>query len=244
MNYNSHPKMKYLYIGVDCHKYKHVATLKNCFNEKIITISFHNDKKGFEYLVKTVNEHKSDLIPIYGLEDTKHLGYELASYLLSRDQLVKNVNSNLTYVERKKNPVIIKNNGTPSVTKLFSNNLLQSIRLKQGFSTCKHTCVAITIKHATTLTKSTDISLCFFIVFCSTFRTNSCASFSFTFIFLHLNYFKNVSTFPFPFSDVIFSIAPFTIASCGDTCPISASHIIGIFKLPIASNTASLKSIS
>jgi transposase len=101
--------MKYLYIGVDCHKYKHVATLKNCFNEKIITISFHNDKKGFEYLVKTVNEHKSDLIPIYGLEDTKHLGYELASYLLSRDQLVKNVNSNLTYVERKKNPVIIKN---------------------------------------------------------------------------------------------------------------------------------------
>lgn len=109
MNYNSHPKMKYLYIGVDCHKYTHVATLINCFNEKIITISFNNDKKGFEHLTKTVNEHKLDLIPIYGLEDTKHLGYELASYLLSRDQIVKNVNSNLTYVERKKNPIIIKN---------------------------------------------------------------------------------------------------------------------------------------
>lgn len=109
MNYNSHPKMKYLYIGVDCHKYTHVATLINCFNEKIITISFNNDKKGFEHLTKTVNEHKLDLIPIYGLEDTKHLGYELASYLLSRNQIVKNVNSNLTYVERKKNPIIIKN---------------------------------------------------------------------------------------------------------------------------------------
>lgn len=109
MNYNSHPKMKYLYIGVDCHKFTHVATLKNCFNEKIITISFNNDKKGFEHLIKTVNDHKSDLIPIYGLEDTKHLGYELSSYLLSRNQNVKNVNSNLTYVERKKNPIIIKN---------------------------------------------------------------------------------------------------------------------------------------
>lgn len=109
MNYNSHPKMKYLYIGVDCHKFTHVATLINCFNEKIITISFNNDKKGFEYLIKTVQEHKSDLIPIYGLEDTKHLGYELASYLLSKDCFVKNVNSNLTYAERKKRPIINKN---------------------------------------------------------------------------------------------------------------------------------------
>ena len=101
--------MKYLYIGVDCHKFTHVATLINCFNEKITTISFQNDKKGFEYLIKTVNTYKSDLVPIYGLEDTKHLGYELASYLLSKEQIVKNVNSNLTYVERKKNPIIIKN---------------------------------------------------------------------------------------------------------------------------------------
>lgn len=109
MNYNSHPKMKYLYIGVDCHKNTHVATLKNCFNESITTISFNNVKKGFEHLTKIVEEHKGELIPIYGLEDTKHLGYELASYLLARNQIVKNVNSNLTYVERKKRPIIIKN---------------------------------------------------------------------------------------------------------------------------------------
>jgi len=109
MNNNSHPKMKNLYIGVDCHKFTHVATLINCFNEKITTISFNNDKKGFEHLVKTVEKYKEELIPIYGLEDTKHLGYELASYLLSRNCIVKNVNSNLTYVERKKKPIIIKN---------------------------------------------------------------------------------------------------------------------------------------
>ena len=38
-------------------------------------------------------------------------------------------------------------------------------------------------------------------------------------------YLKNVSTFPLPSFEVIFKIAPFTIASCGGTCPISAPHI-------------------
>lgn len=109
MNYNSHPKMKYIYVGIDCHKKIHVATIINCFNEKLITITFNNDYKGYEYLIKTVEKYKNDLIPLYGLEDTKHLGYELAIYLLSKKCNVKNVNSNLTYVERKKNPVITKN---------------------------------------------------------------------------------------------------------------------------------------
>lgn len=109
MNYYSHPKMKNIYIGVDCHKQVHVATLINCFNEKITTISFNNDKKGFEHLIKTVNKYKENLTAIYGLEDTKHLGYELASYLLSKNCIVKIINPTLTCNERKKNPIITKN---------------------------------------------------------------------------------------------------------------------------------------
>ena len=109
MNYNSHPKMKYLYIGIDCHKYKHVATLKNCFNEDLITITFNNEKDGYDYLLKTVDKYKDNLIPVYGLEDTKHLGYGLASYLLSKGKLVKCVSSTLTYIERKRQPIIFKN---------------------------------------------------------------------------------------------------------------------------------------
>lgn len=125
MNYNSHPKMNYLYIGVDCHKDIHVATLINCFNEKITTITFNNDNKGFKHLVKTVEERKSNLIPIFGLEDVKHLGYELANYLLSKNYIVKHVNSNLTYVERKKNPIIIKNDEIDSqcVAKILLDEL-------------------------------------------------------------------------------------------------------------------------
>ena len=109
MNYNSHPKMKYLYIGIDCHKYKHVATLTNCFNEDLTTITFNNDKDGYDYLLNTVDKYKDNLIPIYGLEDTKHLGYGLASYLLSKDKIVKCVSSTLTYIERKRQPIIFKN---------------------------------------------------------------------------------------------------------------------------------------
>ncbi len=109
MDYSSHPKMKYLYIGVDCHKKTHTATIKNCFNENLKTITFNNDRNGYNYLIKCINELNLDLIPLFGLEDTKHLGYGLSSYLLSQNYLVKSVSSNLTYVERKKNPVIFKN---------------------------------------------------------------------------------------------------------------------------------------
>ena len=111
--YDTHKKLKYLYVGVDCHKHTHTATIINCFNEKLDTITFNNDKQGYNYLIKMVNKYCNDnndknLIPIYGLEDTKHLGYGLANYLINKNLLVKNVNSNLTYVERKKNPIISK----------------------------------------------------------------------------------------------------------------------------------------
>ena len=109
MNLNSHPKMNYLYVGIDCHKNIHTATMKNCFNEKLGVITFNNDKKGFESLIKKVDNVKDNLKVIYGLEDTKHLGYNLAQYLLSRNYIVKHINSTYTANERKKNPIIIKN---------------------------------------------------------------------------------------------------------------------------------------
>lgn len=109
MNYNSHPKMNYLYIGIDCHKYTHTATMINCFNENLGCITFNNDVKGFESLVNKVESVKGNLIAIFGLEDTRHLGYSLAEYLFNKNYRVKHINSNLTYAERKKNPIIFKN---------------------------------------------------------------------------------------------------------------------------------------
>lgn len=110
-----HKKMKYIYIGIDCHKKTHTATAINCFNEKLVTITFNNDKIGYQNLIKVVSKYKENQELIFGLEDTKHLGYGLASYLLEKNYLVKHINSNLTYVERKKNPIITKNDEFDSI---------------------------------------------------------------------------------------------------------------------------------
>ena len=102
MNMNTHPKMKNIYVGIDCHKSIHVASIINCFNEKYNSITINNDKKGFESLIKMVNEYKQDLNVVYGIEDTNHYGYELTSYLLSQNCNVKCVNGTLTANEIKK----------------------------------------------------------------------------------------------------------------------------------------------
>lgn len=101
--------MKYIYVGIDCHKHIHTATIINCFNEKLGVITFNNDIQGYKNLIKEVESKKQNLEIIFGLEDVKHLGYGLAMYLISKNYLVKHINSNLTYAERKKFPIITKN---------------------------------------------------------------------------------------------------------------------------------------
>lgn len=125
MNYEKHPKMKYIYIGIDTHKYQHTACLINCFNEKLGYITFDNDSKGFNSLIKLVEEKRNGLIPIYGLEDTKHLGYGLATFLLNKNFTVKSINSSLTAQERKKYPISTKNDELDSecIAKVLLDNL-------------------------------------------------------------------------------------------------------------------------
>ena len=55
MNYNNHPKMKHIYVGIDCHKQTHTAAVINCFNETLDTITFTNDINDFEKLIERVN---------------------------------------------------------------------------------------------------------------------------------------------------------------------------------------------
>ena len=115
--YEKHPKMKYLFVGCDTHKLTHTASIINVFNEKLATLTFNNDKAGYNSLYKMVGKHTAEtgLTAVYGLEDTKHLGYGLASFLLNKGCIVKNVNSNLTHVERKKFPTITKNDELDSL---------------------------------------------------------------------------------------------------------------------------------
>ena len=108
MNTKLHPKMTYIYIGIDTHKETHTATFINFLNEKIATITFTNDITGYEYLVKETNKYKKDLTPMFGLEDTKLYGYGLASFLFSKGYNVKYINATYTANERGKNPIANK----------------------------------------------------------------------------------------------------------------------------------------
>lgn len=109
MNYNNHRKLRFIYVGIDCHKLTHTACVINCFNEKLDTYTFKNNVNDFKKLLKIVNKHTIDGVsPVFGLEDTKHLGHTLATFLLNNGYIVKHINSTLTYTERKKFPIISK----------------------------------------------------------------------------------------------------------------------------------------
>jgi transposase len=104
-----HKKLGHIYVGVDCHKFTHTASIINAFNDHLDTITFNNNKEGFNSLISLVSKYlENEITPVYGLEDCKHLGHLLSSYLLQRGFIVKVVNSTYTYSERKNNPIISK----------------------------------------------------------------------------------------------------------------------------------------
>lgn len=109
MNYNNHRKLKFIYVGIDCHKQTHTACVINCFNEKLDTYTFKNNVNDFKKPLNIVNKYTNDGVsPVFGLEDTKHLGHTLATFLINNGYTVKHINSTLTYTERKKFPIISK----------------------------------------------------------------------------------------------------------------------------------------
>ena len=109
MNYNNHPKLNYVYVGIDCHKEVHTACVISPFNETLETLTFKNDYKDFEKLIDMVSKYTKDGIQaIYGLEDVKHLGHTLAGYLIERGFIVKHILSSYTAIERAKHPIIDK----------------------------------------------------------------------------------------------------------------------------------------
>jgi len=124
--YDNHPKMKFIYVGIDCHKLRHTAGIINCFNEKLDTLTFKNKTEDFEKLIKLVDQYAvNGLTPIYGLEDTKHLGHALATFLLAKNLDVRNVVSTLTFQERKKFPIISKSDELDAlcIAKVVLDNL-------------------------------------------------------------------------------------------------------------------------
>lgn len=99
-----HYKMRHVYVGLDLHKAHHTAVIINCWHERLGEIQIENKPSAFDELMKFVKKYTpKEMTPVYGLEDTGGNGRALAVYLVEKKQIVKEVNSALSYNERMSN---------------------------------------------------------------------------------------------------------------------------------------------
>lgn len=97
-----HPKMKYVYVGIDSHKDTHCAVMLDCFYEKVGEITFSNAPSEFEGFLKEVQKLRlKGTKPAFGLEDISAHGRGLTVFLKEKKQVVKHVNAGLVAAERK-----------------------------------------------------------------------------------------------------------------------------------------------
>lgn len=107
-----HYKQNHIYVGLDLHKDSHTAVVINCWNEKLGELTFENRPYEFPKLLEFVNKHLDNgITAMYGLEDVGGYGRSLAVFLIENKQIVKEVNSALSYAERKSYPNIQKSDG-------------------------------------------------------------------------------------------------------------------------------------
>lgn len=105
-----HNRQNYLYVGVDLHKEHHTAVMINCWQEKLGEIQFENKPSAFSKFLLEVETYVSDgLSVVFGLEDVGGYGRALAKYLVDHEQVVKEVNPALSFLERKSQVMIHKN---------------------------------------------------------------------------------------------------------------------------------------
>lgn len=104
-----HPKMKYVYVGLDSHKDTHTAVFLNCFYEKLGELTFKNVPNEFPKFLSESKKFKSnELSFLWGFEDVSSYGRALAVFLTNRKEQVKHVNASLVANERKSVNVLQK----------------------------------------------------------------------------------------------------------------------------------------
>ncbi len=104
-----HPKMKYVYVGIDSHKDTHCAVILNCFFEKLGEITFPNAPSEFEGFLAKVQEYRLEgTKPAFGLEDISAYGRSLTVFLTDKKQVVKHVNAALVASERNSRNILHK----------------------------------------------------------------------------------------------------------------------------------------
>ncbi len=96
------------YCGIDTHKYTHTAKVVDCWLNPLGEITFENRPSQFAAFLKRIQQISGKLQPVFGLEDTRGYGRNLAVYLTGRNFTVKQVNPAYTSLARRSAPTVFK----------------------------------------------------------------------------------------------------------------------------------------
>ncbi|MDA2528941.1 IS110 family transposase [Bacillus cereus] len=123
-----HNRENYLYVGVDLHKEHHTAVIINCWQEKLGEIQFDNKPSAFsKFLLEVETYVSAGITVVFGLEDVGGYGRALAKYLVDHEQVVKEVNPALSFLERKSHVTTQKSDSWDAecVARILINKLNQ-----------------------------------------------------------------------------------------------------------------------
>ena len=96
-------------MGIDLHKETHTAVMLDCWNRKLGEITFENKPSEFSKLTRKVSRFVTEgKEPVYGLENAYGYGRALAVWLIEKGFAVKDVNTALSYAQRKSVPMYQK----------------------------------------------------------------------------------------------------------------------------------------
>ena len=102
-------KENYIYVGIDLHKETHTAVILDCWNEKLGEITIENKPSEFHKLVRKVTKYCTEgKEAVYGLENAYGYGRSLAVWLIENGYWVKDVNTALSFAQRKSVPMYKK----------------------------------------------------------------------------------------------------------------------------------------
>jgi len=96
-------------VGIDLHKETHTAVMLDCWNQKLGEITFENKPSEFHKLTRKVGRFVTEeKTAAYGLENAYGYGRALAVWLIEKGCMVKDVNTALSYAQRKSVPMYQK----------------------------------------------------------------------------------------------------------------------------------------
>lgn len=93
-----------LFVGIDIHKYLHLAVATNRFEENLGIFEVPNDPQGIKKFVNQIEAlaHHESLTTLFGVEDSRGNGEKLSQYLINQDSIVYEVNPVRTAEKRRR----------------------------------------------------------------------------------------------------------------------------------------------